>query len=68
MTIKYGIELDGTGIDTWGVDFVILNKNDEFVGYCYRYCDLRTKRTLNKLLIKFKKDRSSYIHCHFRIS
>ncbi len=46
---KYGKIVDGIGIDTWGVDFVLLDKNDELIGYPYHYRDLRTKGMLKKM-------------------
>ena len=49
---KYGKIVHGIGIDTWGVDFVLLDKNDEIIGYPYHYRDLRTKGMLKKM---FKK-------------
>jgi len=39
---KYGSLFDGIGIDTWGVDFVLLDENDELVGLNYHYRDKRT--------------------------
>ncbi|NMC06559.1 MAG: rhamnulokinase [Candidatus Lokiarchaeota archaeon] len=32
-------KIDGVGIDTWGVDFVILDKHDNLVGMPYHYRD-----------------------------
>ena len=34
---KYGKDVNGIGIDTWGVDYVLLDKNDELTGPCYHY-------------------------------
>lgn len=31
------------GIDTWGVDYVLLDENDEIIGKTYGYRDIRTK-------------------------
>jgi len=54
--IKYGIRVDGIGIDTWGVDFVLLDKNDELVGPCYHYRDSRTKGMLNYMFERVPKE------------
>jgi len=54
--IKYGNRVDGIGIDTWGVDFVLLDKNDELVGPCYHYRDSRTKGMLNYMFEKVPKE------------
>jgi rhamnulokinase len=35
-------QLDGIGLDTWGVDFALLDKNDELLGQPYHYRDHRT--------------------------
>ena len=53
---KYGNHLDGIGIDTWGVDFVLLDKNDELVGPSYHYRDSRTKGMLNYMFDKVSKE------------
>jgi rhamnulokinase len=38
----YGVQVRSVGVDTWGVDYVLLDKNDDMVGpgFCYR--DART--------------------------
>lgn len=35
-------QLDGIGVDTWGVDFALLDKNDDMLGLPYHYRDSRT--------------------------
>ena len=37
-----GIDLSGIGIDTWGVDFALLDKGDVLLGFPYHYRDSRT--------------------------
>ena len=37
---------DTVGIDTWGVDYVLLDENDEVIGDAYAYRDGRTKNTI----------------------
>ena len=43
---RAGIKIDGIGIDTWGVDFGLLNKNGDLMGIPvhYRDCLLYTSR------------------------
>lgn len=40
--------LDGIGIDTWGVDFALLGKNDAMLGNPFHYRDARTNGILEK--------------------
>jgi len=46
---KYGSNTKGIGIDTWGVDFVLLDKNDEMIGYAHHYRDSRTQGVLEEI-------------------
>ncbi|NVM03642.1 MAG: rhamnulokinase [Candidatus Helarchaeota archaeon] len=45
---KHG-NVDSIGIDSWGVDFVLLNSNGMVVGNPYNYRDKRTNGVLEKL-------------------
>ena len=38
----YGADFDGIGVDTWGVDYVLLDKYRRIIGYPYHYRDART--------------------------
>ena len=49
---KYGKRIVSVGADTWGVDFVLLNKQDEILGQPYHYRDARTNGMMAKA---FKK-------------
>jgi rhamnulokinase len=49
---KYGQQIVSVGADTWGVDFVLLNKQDEMLGLPYHYRDARTRGALERT---FKK-------------
>jgi rhamnulokinase len=49
---KYGKSVISIGADTWGVDFVLLNKNNELLGQPYHYRDARTNGLMEKA---FKK-------------
>lgn len=45
-----GIQLDSIGIDTWGVDFVLLNKENERVGLPIAYRDRRTDGVMAQVI------------------
>ena len=49
---KYGKKVVSVGADTWGVDFVLLNKQNEMLGLPYHYRDARTRGALERT---FKK-------------
>ncbi len=49
---KYGRQIVSVGADTWGVDFVLLNQQDEMLGLPYHYRDARTRGALERT---FKK-------------
>lgn len=46
---KYGDDVDGIGIDTWGVDFVLLDSFNEPVGFNHHYRDKRTDGMLEEM-------------------
>jgi rhamnulokinase len=43
---KFGSKIVSVGADTWGVDFVLLNKQNEILGQPYHYRDARTRGAL----------------------
>ncbi len=49
---KFAKKIVSVGADTWGVDFVLLNKQDEIIGQPYHYRDARTNGALERT---FKK-------------
>ena len=44
----YGGRVASVGVDTWGVDFGLLGRNDELLGNPYHYRDRRTAGILDK--------------------
>jgi len=40
---KYGTRIKSVGVDTWGVDYVLLDNNQDVVGPCFHYRDARTR-------------------------
>jgi rhamnulokinase len=49
---KFGKAIVSVGADTWGVDFVLLNKNNEMLGQPYHYRDARTNGLMEKAFEK----------------
>jgi rhamnulokinase len=49
---QYGKSIVSVGADTWGVDYVLLNRRDEMLGQPYAYRDARTNGIMDKA---FKK-------------
>ncbi|RLG76155.1 MAG: rhamnulokinase [Thermoprotei archaeon] len=47
---KYGEQIASIGVDTWGVDFALLDNNGELVGLPYCYRDPRRSRAMKELL------------------
>jgi rhamnulokinase len=44
---EFGDSIRSIGVDTWGVDYVLLNKNEELLGLPYCYRDPRTNGLMN---------------------
>jgi len=45
---KYGKAVKSVGVDTWGVDFVLLSKRNELLGYPFHYRDSRTRGVMER--------------------
>ena len=45
---RYGQRVQSVGADTWGVDYVLLDRNDDMVGPCFHYRDLRNRGMLER--------------------
>jgi rhamnulokinase len=52
---KFGKEIVSIGADTWGVDFVLLNKQEEILGQPYHYRDSRTRGLMEKVFKKMPR-------------
>ena len=52
---QFGTRIRSVGVDTWGVDYVLLDKQDDLLGpgFCYR--DARTNGTMLKAFDKISK-------------
>ena len=46
---KYGKNLNSIGIDSWGVDFVLLDENDKIIGLTHHYRDERTRGIIEEM-------------------
>jgi len=53
---ELGGPLTSIGVDTWGVDFALLNRNGELVENPHHYRDIRTEGVMEKLLAKVPKE------------
>lgn len=45
---KFGTSFDGIGIDTWGVDYVLVDSENRILGYPYHYRDDRTDSMMDE--------------------
>jgi rhamnulokinase len=52
---KFGQGIVSVGVDTWGVDFALLNKNDEILGQPYHYRDVRTNGMMERAFKKVSR-------------
>ena len=52
-----GAAVRSVGVDTWGVDFVLLSKNNELLGQPYHYRDSRTKGMMKRALGKVPREK-----------
>ncbi|MGC9397480.1 MAG: rhamnulokinase [Anaerolineae bacterium] len=52
----YGDRVAGIGLDTWGVDFGLLDANDELLGNPYHYRDSRTDGMVERAFEKVSRE------------
>lgn len=45
---RYGQRVQSVGADTWGVDYVLLDRNDDMVGPCFHYRDARNRGMIER--------------------
>lgn len=55
--VDRNIKLASIGIDTWGVDYVLLDKNGNTVGPTYSYRDHRTDTIFPQVQLEFGKEK-----------
>src|SRR5437667_7405786 len=53
---RYGKAPRSIGVDTWGVDFVLLSKSNELLGHPYHYRDARTRGIMNQVLKRVPRE------------
>ncbi|MDB6059523.1 MAG: Rhamnulokinase [Verrucomicrobiales bacterium] len=53
---KFGDAVVSIGVDTWGVDFVLLDRKDEMLGLPYHYRDGRTRGMMEEAFGKVSRD------------
>ncbi|MCD6195692.1 MAG: rhamnulokinase [Staphylothermus sp.] len=54
---KYKEDLVSIGVDTWGVDFGLLDNNGELIGFPHSYRDPRNKEAMDELLSRIPKEK-----------
>ena len=53
---KYGDSISSVGVDTWGVDFLLIGPRGEFLGMPYCYRDPRTDGMMEKAFATVSRD------------
>ena len=54
---RYGDAVVSVGIDTWGVDYALFDKDGRILGLPYQYRDSRTDGMMEKVFERVSKDR-----------
>ena len=52
----FGDQIVSVGVDTWGVDYVLLSAKDEIVGQPYNYRDPRTQGVMEQTFLRVPRD------------
>lgn len=53
---EFGSDIASIGVDTWGVDYVLLSKTDEILGQPYNYRDQRTQGMMGAALQRASRE------------
>jgi len=53
----FGPEFDGIGVDTWGVDYVLIDSENRILGYPYHYRDDRTDEMMDEAFKILSKEK-----------
>jgi rhamnulokinase len=53
---KYGKSVKSVGVDTWGVDYVLLSKSNELLGQPFHYRDSRTNGVMARALQRVSRE------------
>ncbi len=53
----FGSHFDGIGVDTWGVDYVLLDPEGRIIGYPYHYRDDRTDGVMEEAFNVVRKEK-----------
>lgn len=53
---RYGQRVSSVGADTWGVDYVLLDRNDDLVGPCFHYRDARNRGMLEQAFQRMSRE------------
>jgi rhamnulokinase len=53
---RYGDSVRSVGVDTWGVDFVLLSKSNELMGQPFHYRDVRTRGIMRRAFKRVPRD------------
>src|SRR4051812_8408354 len=52
----YGKSIRSVGVDTWGVDFVLLSKSSEMLGHPFHYRDARTRGMMQRAFKRVSRE------------
>lgn len=52
---KFGADIASVGVDTWGVDYVLMTRTNEMLGAPYHYRDVRSRGMLNHALTRVSR-------------